>query len=85
MIARIAYQRLAQAIGLAEEIRDVRRAHRPFLPLSLVNVCGETRWLLRTFTASSLGAQASRLREERAGSPRSQEAKHWHRACDINI
>ena len=41
------------------------------------------RCLLRKFTASSLGAQASRLHEERAGSPRSQEAIHWYRTCEL--
>ena len=34
---------------------------------------------------SFLGAQASRLLQERAGSPRSQEAIHWRRTCEMDI
>ena len=40
----------------------------------------KTRCLFRKCTASFLGAQASRLPQERAGSPRSQEVIHWRRA-----
>lgn len=33
----------AQPIELAEEIRDVRRDHKSFLPLPRVHTCGESR------------------------------------------